>query len=111
MPRTCHAHATCTHACYIHAQEQREWQHARQSAALLQQGAATTSKSSKLLGVGVGATAGEAGALRLEVRTSKLAVVEQTLTPTLALTPTPTPTPALVTLALLPLNSPSATAP
>ena len=80
---TCHAHATCTHACYIHAQEQREWQHARQSAALLQQGAATTSKSSKLLGVGVGATAGEAGALRLEVRTNKLAVVELTLTPIL----------------------------
>ena len=56
----------CTHGCYsTHAQEQREWQHARQSVALTQQSAATSSKSSKLLGVG--ATAEEAGALRLEV--------------------------------------------
>ena len=75
----------CTHGCNsTHAQEQREWQHARQSAALTQQNAATNSKSSKLLGVG--ATAEEAGALRLEV-CSKLGsrVVELTLTPTLTL--------------------------
>ena len=78
----------CTHGCNsTHAQEQREWQHARQSAALTQQNAATNSKSSKLLGVG--ATAEEAGALRLEV-CSKLGSggVELTLTPTLTLSPT-----------------------